>query len=369
LTDKEKLDRIERVNAQIISLIQPESRPPKQNIQKPSSGTVPELRQAVGVPSENLCRGPLYIGTPYIFTALVTAEYETVRFNSSIYLDSISVLTVRDGSAENEREGRRVSEADKRYIEWRVCIPFSDKPQADRLLVFSIGPIKWSVKFGQHSWTPYSVPHDTSSRFFRTAGTIDFKAPDPTWPMLHSPRLLRTKQDSVSLLEAIVENRSNDPVPLSYMLLRAEHPNLPDIWCGQADPLQKLTLDWDRLIATSGAEGVWTNVADMEVRVDTKFSGKGFYSPFFFEAAIPVNLLVGPHQASRVQFLLNEVPQVTGNESLGLKGGPMDLAQWGRVELGAYPSGILFPQMLKLPGHDAESQIPHLAVTPWIHLK
>ncbi len=208
----------------------------------------------------------------------------------------------------------------------------------------------------------------TANQWHRARGELHLELPDPSWPIIRSARLLESSSDNLSLLEVVVENRSNEPTPIEDVAVFASHPKDPAISCATPDPRQSLTLDWALITSEEGAEGAWTELSDTTVKVPVRYNGRGRCSGFSFLAAVPVSSTIGAGAVGRIMLKVTELPTAerSGRGARGRFGAftipipsigraPSSVLRWASLKIGVNSTKAakpVFPDVIRVSRSD-----------------
>jgi len=289
----------------------------------------------------------------YALILKVNANFKTEKFNTPVYLNSVTELKVEStNSPENKMSLHRnylQSSADINQMEWWTLLVFEKKPEASRVLSISLGTLRWDIPVGNQSWHPFQYKYGaTQNRWHRAQGELELVLPNPTWPIVRSARLLETSVNNQSLLEVVIENRSEEPIPIETVVVSASHPKDPGTSCYSPDPKQNLTLNWGVITSVEKGESAWTELLDTNVKVPVRYNGRGRCSGFSFLAAVPVSSTINANAIGRVSLNIFELPPPTrrASKSSGISrflaqhtgNAPQSVLRWLSLEIGVNAS-------------------------------
>ena len=175
----------------------------------------------------------------------------------------------------------------------------------------------------------------------------------PDWAALRSARLL-SSQDGALLLEVIIHNFENSDLPLQEISIGLSHPRSAKIACIREDPRQSVTLEWERIQATEGADGAWTTLGNTKIKVGVAYRNTGECSDYTFAASVPVQQIVPQGGSARISLILRGVGSVSAGANslepeslfLGRRKSIPPLQSWLTWRVGASADASIWPKTL-----------------------
>jgi hypothetical protein len=217
-------------------------------------------------------------------------------------------------------------------LEAIFCVDFDDV-SFDSNFGMMLGPKSFSVAPRPIEWSDTEFVSESRKKL-RVAkmSLIQFLSlDDPDWLLLESVRVLKVLDGNTWILEAILANKSDHPVALQQLELFASHPKRDGVDCEVPDPIQEVTISWNKIISGSD-KGAWTKLGDTNVQVKVSYRNQGVCSSYSFEADIPIQHTVAAGQVIRIELKINEMPR-----TVAALGAPPSLIQWRRFNVSFYP--------------------------------
>jgi hypothetical protein len=287
-------------------------------------------------------------------------NYKNGIFNTKSYLASIPPLILT--KPPKDFITYRLEQADLgAYV---LYLKFKEEPRPTEEMQLSAGSRLWTVQLGAQQWKSYqrSVGANKPFQWWGAQSTLLLTLEDPDWAVLSSARLLPLREANSSLLEVIVDNRTDIPLPLEYLLVTASHPWIgPEVSCSGPDPVQRVTLNWQQNISTSpGQEAIssWTKLSESDVLVPTQFNlGGGCNGGFGFRADVPLQMTVEPKELKRIALKILEVRE---NSDSPRSRNLTTLRNWQSLAVSLKPADLLYPAWLTIvdKGQGGQSDSP-----------
>jgi hypothetical protein len=303
-----------------------------------------------------------YDGARYSLMIHIKLNYNNSIFNKKSYLASIPPLTLK--KFPNDFITYRLEQTD--LGEYVLYLKFKEKPRPNQEMQLSAGTRVWTVQLGAQQWESYqkNVGENKPFQWWGAQGTLLLTLKDPDWPVLSSVRLLPLREANSSFLEVIVENRTDVPLALAYLLLKASHPTGGQtVSCYEGDPVQVVTLNWQQIISTAPvqeAEPSWTKLSEADVLVPTKFNLSDACSGVsHFRADVPLRVTVEPKALKRIALKILELPR---GPDVPHRRNLTTLRNWHALTVSFEPSDLFNPKSLMIVDKGQDGQSDSLAV-------
>ena len=242
-----------------------------------------------------------YIQIPIIF------QFKNPRFRTDSIYNSLSpTLTAPSTTAPRPPMAGKVIDG---RLEVSFCVEGRTfEGTESRKFVVNLASHSFTVVTRPISWieTTITGPRGRKLRQGTMASILFLEQPDPDWAILQTARVLAGLQPGEWLLEAVIENRSTEPVAMDAVLLEALGGS-SSCFNGPSSATQTLFLSWNRLTSTGFKEGAWTVIGDTNIRVKAQYN-VGACTEAFFKADIPLQVTVAPKELARVVLRLQELP-------------------------------------------------------------
>ena len=244
---------------------------------------------------------------PYLAARLelcISVRFESPRFGKPIFLRSIEAPVV---SIEGTTSYPVVTAVDASAVRrWRVTMDLDAQPPRGEPVRVAIGERRWEIDLGKLSW----LDRDGHAV---TRGVVELTVADPSYPLIRSARMLAGDTSSSSLLEVVVDNRSEHAVAVQSVKLYARRDG--GFQCANGEepnPIQTVTVNWPRAIAGSGdgqttMAAASTVISGVTVPVEAGFRAAncGSYDDEFW-LVFPVQDELAAGGVTRLVYLLEE---------------------------------------------------------------